>query len=154
MNSILLMDPAILWLILMIALLVIEIVTMGLTTIWFAGGALAAFIAAFLGAVVMVQCILFAAVSFILLIVTRPLAMKYMKGGNPERTNADRLIGKTAMVSQDIDNLAGSGEVMAADVSWTARSRDEGCRISSGSKVKICAIEGVKLIVEEIKEEN
>lgn len=66
---------------------------------------------------------------------------------------ADSLIGRTAVATKEINNLAQTGEVDIADISWTARSGDDLKIIPAGSKVKICAIEGVKLIVEEIKEE-
>lgn len=148
-----LMNPAIIWLGLVILLLVIEIATMGLTTIWFAGGALAAFVATFFGASAAVQRTIFLVLSLALLIITRPIAVKYMKQGQP-KTNADSLIGRIAVVTGRIDNLAQSGEVMIADISWMARSKEDSCVIPAGSRVRICAIEGVKLIVEEIKEEK
>lgn len=148
-----LLTPAIVWLGLMILLLVIEIVTLGLTTVWFAGGALAAFIAACLGASVIVQLIIFVVLSLALLVITRPMAMRYMQKGH-EKTNVESLIGRAAVVTKEINNLAQSGEVILSDVSWTARCVDDACIISAGSKVRICAIEGVKLMVEEIKEEN
>lgn len=147
------MNPAIIWLGLVILLLAIEIPTLGLTTIWFAGGALAAFISTFFGASVPTQRTIFIVLSLALLIITRPMAVKYMKRGHV-RTNADSLIGKMAIVTKEINNLAQSGEVMIADVSWTARSREDAFVVPEGRKVKICAIEGVKLIVEEVKEEN
>lgn len=149
----LLTNPAIIWLGLVILLLAIEIATMGLTTIWFAGGAMAAFISTFFGADAAAQRMIFVVLSLTLLVVTRPIAVKYMKTGKP-RTNADSLIGRVAIVTGEINNLAQSGEVMIADISWTARSREDGCVIPAGCKVRICAIEGVKLIVEEIKEES
>ena len=70
------------------------------------------------------------------------------------KTNADSLIGRLAVVTVEVNNLAQSGEVVLSDVSWTARSKANGSVIPVGSKVRICAIEGVKLIVEEIKEEE
>ncbi len=146
------MDPAIFWLGLVILLLIIEIATMGLTTIWFAGGAMVAFISTFFGADAAMQRTIFLVLSMALLIVTRPAAVRYMRSGH-EKTNAESLIGRTAVVTADIDNLAQSGEVIISDVSWTARSREESCVIPAGSKVRICAIEGVKLIVEEMKSE-
>ena len=66
----------------------------------------------------------------------------------------DSLIGRLAVVTAEINNLGQSGEVILSDVSWTARSKEDGRVIPVGSKVRICAIEGVKLIVEEIKEEE
>lgn len=147
------MNPAIVWLGLVILLLVIEIATMGLTTIWFAGGAMAAFVSTFFGASAAAQRTIFLVLSLALLIITRPIAVKYMKR-DQTKTNADSLIGRTAVVTSEINNLAQSGEVMIADISWTARSRDDSCVIPAGSKVKICTIEGVKLMVEEIKEDK
>ena len=141
------------WLALVAVLLVIEAVTVGLTTVWFAGGALVAAIAAWMGAGQAVQWILFLAVSLVLLIFTRPLAVRYMNR-DISRTNVNSLIGKKAVVIQEINNLAQTGEVMIADVSWTARTKEDGCVVPEGGKVKICAIEGVKLIVEEVKEEK
>lgn len=141
------LDPAMFWLGLVIILLIIEIATMGLTTIWFAGGAIAAFLSTFFGAGPAAQRTIFVVLSLALLILTRPAAVRYMKG-NRTKTNADSLIGRTAVVSQTVSNLAQSGQVIIADVSWTARSRTEAV-IPEGSVVRICAIEGVKLIVEE-----
>jgi len=147
------MDPAILWLGLVILLLIIEIATMGLTTIWFAGGAMAAFFSTFLGATPTVQRTIFVVLSLVLLVLTRPAAVKYMRSGHV-KTNAESLIGRLAVVTAEINNFAQCGEVMIADVSWTARSRTEDRIIPVGSKVRICAIEGVKLIVEETEKQH
>ena len=146
-------DPAILWLGLVIILLVIEIATMGLTTIWFAGGAMVAFFSTFFGASVATQRTIFVVLSLALLVITRPVAVRYMRSGHV-KTNADSLIGRLAVVTVEVNNLAQSGEVVLSDVSWTARSKANGSVIPAGSKGRICAIEGVKLIVEEIKEEE
>lgn len=147
------LDPAIIWLFLVIVLLAVEIATVNLTTIWFAGGAIAAFISTFYGASAGVQRAIFVGLSLLLLVVTRPIALKYVRNGKT-KTNVDSLIGRIAVVTKAIDNLSQSGEVMIADISWTARSLTETSVITVGSRVKICAIEGVKLIVEEIKEEG
>lgn len=145
-------NAALVWLILLVVLLGIELATMGLTTIWFAGGALAAFLSTLLGASPTVQRTIFVVLSLVLLIITRPLALRYMKGGH-EKTNVESLIGKIAVVSSEINNLAGTGEVKIGDITWMVRSRDDRQIIPAGSKVRICAIEGVKLMVEEIKED-
>lgn len=147
------LDPAILWLGLVIILLIIEIATMGLTTIWFAGGAMAAFFSTFFGATPATQRTIFLVLSLALLVVTRPAAVKYMRGSRV-KTNAESLIGRLAVVTAEINNLAQSGEVIISDVSWTAISRMDSNVIPVGSKVKICAIEGVKLIVEKAEEEQ
>ena len=132
-------------------LLVVEAITAGLTTIWFAGGALVAAIACYAGANLTVQILLFLCVSLVLLIFTRPLAMKYF---NKEtiQTNANSLIGKKAVVIQEIDNLAQTGQVRINDIEWTARSADDE-KIGEGTVVTIEEIRGVKLIVKQNKED-
>lgn len=141
------MEPVI-WLIVLAALLVIEALTAGLTTIWFAGGALVAAVAAWLGVGVLKQVGLFLIVSGVLLYFTRPLAVKYL---NKDKiaTNANSLIGKKAVVTKDIDNLAQTGQVRINDVEWTARTFDDSQKVEKGTVVEIKEIRGVKLIVEK-----
>ena len=139
---------AIFWLIAMIVLLGIEVATLGLTTIWFAGGCLAAFAASLLGAGTAAQILVFFVVSLVLLFVTRPIAVKYFNRERT-RTNVDSLIGRTAVVTQDIDNLKGTGAAVVNGQTWTARAREDGQKLAEGTVVKICSISGVKLIVEE-----
>lgn len=143
----LVMGPFI-WLALVAVLLIIEAVTVGLTTVWFAGGALVAAIASWLGAGQAVQWILFLAVSLVLLIFTRPLAVRYMNR-NVSRTNVNSLIGKRAVVIQEINNLAQTGQVKINDLEWMARTKDDDCTISEKSVVIIREVKGVKLIVEK-----
>lgn len=144
------MEP-IIWLGAVAVLLVIEAITTGLTTIWFAGGALAAGIAAYAGAGIGLQLILFLCVSLVLLFFTRPLAMRYMNKGL-EKTNVNGLLGKTAVVIQEIDNLAQTGQVRIGDVEWMARTASDGQKIPANAVVTIKRVSGVKLIVEEKKE--
>ena len=144
------MEQVIFWLVLLIVLVLIEIATLGLTTVWFAGGSLIALIAAAFGAPLYLQAALFIAVSAVLLFFTRPLAMKYFNGSRV-RTNVESLIGKKAVVKEEIDNLKASGLVNVKGQDWTARSARDDVIIPKGSVVCICAISGVKLIVEERK---
>lgn len=144
------MQPLI-WLGILAVLLLIEAITAGLTTIWFAGGALIAAVASYFGADLIVQLLLFLCVSLVLLIFTRPLALKYFNKKTIQ-TNVNSLIGKKAVVIQDIDNLAQIGKVQINDIEWTARSTDDGKKISKDAIVFIREIHGVKLIVEEYKE--
>ena len=125
--------------------------TVGLTTTGLSGGALVAAIACYAGANLTVQILLFLCVSLVLLIFTRPLAMKYF---NKEtiQTNANSLIGKKAVVIQEIDNLAQTGQVRINDIEWTARSADDE-KIGEGTVVTIEEIRGVKLIVKQNKED-
>ena len=140
------MNPVV-WLVILIVLLVIEVITLGLSTIWFAGGALAAFIAALAGAGMAVQVVLFLAVSIVLLLFTRPVVMKYLNK-NKTATNADSLIGEQAVVTKTINNLMGRGEVFINGMDWTARSGQEDEVIEKDTVVRILRIDGVKLIVE------
>lgn len=134
------------WLLLIAALLVVEAMTAGLTTIWFAGGAAVALVCAFLGGPFWLQTGLFAAVSLILLLVTRPLALKYMRKGNG-KNSLDRMIGKEVLVTEKIDNLQGTGEAQLDGQFWMARSDDSDQTIEKGEVAVIRSIQGVKLIV-------
>ena len=139
---------AVVWLIVLVVLLAAEAVTLGLTTIWFAGGALTAFAMAIAGIEVFLQIIVFCTVSILLLILTRPAAVKLFNKGRM-KTNAESLIGETAVVTAQIDNLAGKGQVQVKGQYWTARTPEDGVQIERGRTVKIKKISGVKLIVEE-----
>lgn len=139
------MEP-LFWLVLLVILLIFEIITLGLTTIWFAGGALAAFLLSLAGAGFWPQLMIFLAVSFALLFFTRPIAAKYINK-NTTKTNAEGLIGKSARVIIDINNQEGNGQAIVEGQEWTARSEDDDIIIPVGSIVEIVQIKGVKLIV-------
>ena len=134
------------WMILFILLLVIELLTMGLTTIWFAGGALVATLAAAVHAPLWVQIVLFLAVSALLLFFTRPVAVKYFNKDRV-RTNVEGLIGQQAIVISEINNLQGIGQVTVNGQEWSARSTDEEATIPVGTVVVVEHVSGVKLIV-------
>ena len=137
----------IIWLILLIVFAASEAATVGLTSIWFAG-ALTALIAALLGGPLWDQITLFLAVSLLCLAAVRPLA-KRLLNSRVEPTNADRVIGAQAQVTEDIDNIHGRGAVVIRGMTWSARSQDGG-PISAGTMVKVLRIEGVKVFVEPI----
>ncbi len=136
------------WLIIFVVLLIIEIITMGLTTIWFAGGALAAFLAGVIGFGVTVQVVVFLAVSAILLVITRPIAVKFF---NQERqkTNAESLIGHMGLVTEEIDTLKSVGTVEVNGQEWSAKTDEPEERIRKDAVVVVEGIQGVKLIVRE-----
>lgn len=140
------------WVILLVGLLLIEVATMGLTTIWFAGGALAAAILAALHCPYYIQIATFIVISVVLICFTRPIAVRYF---NKDRvkTNAESMVGKKAIVTGAIDNIKARGQVTVSGMEWTARSTSDEVTIPEGSVVTIVAISGVKLIVEERKEE-
>jgi membrane protein implicated in regulation of membrane protease activity len=145
------LNMTVIWLVILVALVVIELLTMGLTTIWFAGGALVATVASLFGAPLAVQVILFLAASGLLLYFTRPLAVKYFNKDRV-RTNAESLVGRQAIVISEIDNLQGIGQVNVGGMEWSARTRVDGVKLPVGTVTTILAINGVKLIVEERKE--
>ncbi len=134
------------WLVLFVILLVIEIFTMGLTTIWFAGGAVLAFIMAYVGFGAPGQIIVFLLSSIILLVLTRPLAVKFFNKER-QRTNAESLIGQKAIVIERIDTLHGVGRAEVNGMEWSAKTDDLEAVIEVGEIVKIDGIQGVKLIV-------
>ena len=136
----------IMWLGILAELLVIEGLTTALTTIWFAGGALVAAIAAGIGMGIVPQLLLFFCVSLVLLLFTRPAALKLMNKGT-EKTNVEGLLGKSAVVIQQIDNLAQTGQVRINDIEWMARTSDDSVTIPVGTEVVIEAVHGVRLIV-------
>ena len=138
----------VLWLIALIVFAVGEAITVGLTSVWFAVGALGALIAAGFGAALWLQVVVFLALSGVTLLLVRPLAKKFLTP-RYQATNADRVIGATALVTEEIDNLKGSGLVNISGQVWTARSADGG-RIKAGAVVSVLRIEGVKLIVEPV----
>lgn len=133
------------WFGLLVLFGVVEAATVTLASIWFMAGALAALIAALCGAPLAVQIVLFLAVSVLLLACLRPLVRKYV---TPKitATNADSVIGKTAVVTESIDNVNAQGAVKVGSVVWTARSTD-GSPIPAGALVRADRIEGVKLYV-------
>lgn len=139
------------WLLIFIVLLVIEIGTMGLTTIWFAGGVLAAFIMGIIGFGTGVQIAVFSIVSIVLLVSTRPIALKYF---NKERqkTNAESLIGKQALVLEEVDTLHNKGVVEVNGQEWSAKTEEPSGVIAKNTVVTIEGIQGVKLIIKEKEE--
>lgn len=136
----------IIWLVIFIVMLGIEIATLGLTTIWFAGGALVSTLVAAIGLPLYVQIPVFLVVSVVLLLFTRPIAQKYF---NKERikTNAESLVGQTAVVTESINNLKGMGKAVINGQEWTARSVDDSAELQKETQATIVAIEGVKLVL-------
>ena len=133
------------WLVVFILLILIELATMGLTTIWFAGGAVAGFVASMLGANVVIQAAAFFAVSILLLFFTRPFAVRYINS-NKTKTNVDGLIGQEALVLEEINNIRETGCARLEGKEWTARSMNDTV-IPKDTVVTVERIEGVKLIV-------
>lgn len=140
------------WTGLLVAFTIGEGVTVGLTSIWFAAGSLAALICALLGGPLWLQIVLFVVISALCLLAIRPLARRYLNN-KVEPTNADRIIGNEAMVTEAIDNLQAAGAVRVGGVIWTARSED-GASIPAGTLVRVLRIEGVKVFVAPVQSEE
>ncbi len=141
-------EMMIIWLVILIVAIGIEIGTLGLTTIWFAGGALIAMIAAAFNLPLAVQILLFLVVSLVLLVFTRPVAVKYFNKDRI-RTNVESMVGRQAIVVSEIDNIQGIGQVTVGGQEWSARSSDDNVRLDVGAVVEVVAVSGVKLIVKE-----
>ncbi len=141
----------IVWLALLIIFAVAEAATVGLTSVWFAIGSLGALVCALAGGNIWLQLGIFIVLSLVCLVALRPLAKQYLNN-RVEPTNADRVIGQEARVTQDIDNIQGTGAVTIGGVTWTARSEHD-TPIPAGAMVRVLRIEGVKVMVEKSKEE-
>lgn len=139
----------IVWLILLVAFIVLEASTVTVVSIWFAAGALAALIAGLLGAQLWLQIALFLLVSAVCLAALRPVIKKYLKP-RIVPTNVDAILNAQGYVTEDIDNLAASGQVKLGAMEWTARSSD-GTVIPKGTLVKVDKIEGVKAFVSKVE---
>ena len=135
----------IIWLVACIIFFAIEAATPALVSVWFGIGALASLIIAALGGQLWLQIADFIVVSAIALVATRPLAKKYLDKKH-EATNFDMVIGKTAVVTEEIDNLNAKGAVSCMGKEWSART-EEHTIIPVGAEVTVLKIEGVKLIV-------
>lgn len=142
---------SIFWLVAFVILVGIEVATMALTTIWFAGGALVAFLLSLFGLSVEIQLAAFVAVSFLLLFLTRPFTSRFINSGTV-KTNAEGLIGREARVTSEIDNEQGTGSAVVDGQEWTARAKESHAVYPAGMTVRILDIQGVKLIVGTNKE--
>ena len=132
------------------AFLAAEGATVALVSVWFAAGCLVALIAALFGAPLWLQLLLFVAVSVGLLAMLRPLVRKFFRPGL-SRTNVDAVIGTQGFVTEEIDNVAASGQVKLGAMPWTARSTS-GQPIPAGTRVRVDKVEGVKVYVSPAEE--
>lgn len=138
------------WIVAAIIFIIIEAATMGLATIWFAFASIAAWIVQILGMPPLGQIAVFLIFSAVLLYFTRPIALKYFKVGRV-KTNADRLVGETGKVTEEIDNINAKGLVKISGQIWTSRS-EKNKVIPVDTLVKVIRIDGVKLIVNELED--
>ncbi len=136
------------WLGLAVVLAIVEAATAGLVTIWLVLGALVAWVSALIGLPFVFQLFIFLIVSYVLLILTRPVIKKWLSH-KKVKTNADRFIGQIGLVTEKIDAVEGTGQVKVGGQIWSAVPVN-GNEIELGNKVRITAITGVKLVVSQI----
>lgn len=139
------------WLLLAAIFVVIEIITLGLTTIWFAVGAFVAAIAGAFGAPLWLQVIIFLVVAVVMIVMIRPLATKHLND-KAEKTNVEAVVGKNGTVIETIDNAKGTGRVQLDGMEWMARTAETGVILEKDTSVKVLEVSGVKLIVEKVSE--
>ena len=143
---------ALIWTLAVIGFGIAEALTVQLVSSWLAGGAFAALIAALAGAPQRWQLWIFLSVSAVLLVCTYPIVKRFRSRKKSVPTNKDALIGEKAIITEDIDNIAEKGALKLHGIEWSARS-ENGSAIKKGAVVRICSVSGVKLFVEEIKED-
>jgi membrane protein implicated in regulation of membrane protease activity len=137
------------WVALVVVFALVEVFTLGLTTIWFALAAVVMVFLSFLNIPLAVQILIFLAISALLLVFTRPVALKKFKMGK-EKTNIDSLIGKRALVIKPIGEFE-TGEVKVSGQIWSARTENN-AEIAEGTKCEVLRVEGVRLIVRPVTE--
>ena len=140
------------WLALAVVFLIVEAASVSVVSLWFAFGALAAMIAGFCGGEVWLQVVLFFAVSAVTLALLRPFVKRYLQP-RQTKTNVDSLLGAEGLVTEDVDNLSGRGQIKIGGMYWTARSSSD-VQIPQGTLIRIDRIEGVKAFVTPVTEEN
>ncbi len=141
----------IIWVVLFAVFVVFEAVTVQLVSIWFAIGCIGGIVANLCGASAVLQIAVVVILSIICLIITKPLAKKLTKNKTDSKTNADLLIGKEAILLEDVDNVRETGYIKVNGVEWNVKSFDNKL-ISKGTKVEVKNIVGSKLIVDIVKE--
>lgn len=137
------------WLIVFVVFAALELVSLGMTCIWFAIGALAACVTSLFTGNWIIQAMVFIIVTAVVLILLRPIAVKHING-KAEKTNIESIEGKIGKVISDIDNINAKGMVKIDGMDWTARSQGNEV-IKEGTLVEVTSVEGVKVIVKEVK---
>ena len=136
------------WVAILAVLIIVEICTLALTTIWFAGGAFAALIASLITDNLALECGLFVAVSAVLLLILRPSVVRRFNRRRA-KTNVEAVAGKVVRVIEPVDNIANRGRVAVDGMEWTARSSEDGTTFDVGENAVVVRVEGVKMIIEK-----
>ena len=144
-------DWVFIWLAVIILTIIIEIITVGLTSIWLTGGGIAALVVCLLGGHWGLQLAVFFVVTFILIYFTRPWALKYIES-RKTATNYEEVIGKTVRIIEDVDNVKETGKAIYNGMEWTARAKVDTETFSLDEQARVVGVQGVKLILEKIAE--
>ncbi|MDD6192897.1 MAG: NfeD family protein [Lachnospiraceae bacterium] len=144
-------DWVFIWLAVIILTIIIEIITVGLTSIWLTGGGIAALVVCLLGGHWGLQLAVFFVVTFILIYFTRPWALKYIES-RKTATNYEEVIGKTVRIIEDVDNVKETGKAIYNGMEWTARAKVDTETFSMDEQARVVGVQGVKLILEKIAE--
>lgn len=144
-------DWVFIWLAVIILTIIIEIITVGLTSIWLTGGGIAALVVCLLGGHWGLQLAVFFVVTFILIYFTRPWALKYIES-RKTATNYEEVIGKTVRIIEDVDNVKETGKAIYNGMEWTARAKVDTETFSLNEQARVVGVQGVKLILEKIAE--
>ena len=140
------------WLVFLLIFVGVELLTVGLTSIWFAAGSLVALLLAVCHAPIWLQILAFVVVSTGLLLATKPFVKKQINA-RTETTNADSIIGMQIRISEQVNNINQTGMAVVRGQEWTVRTNSDQEVIEAGQMAKVIEIQGVKLIVEGTKEE-
>ena len=135
------------WIGIAVVMAVIETSTVQLVSVWFVIGALCAALASIFTDNIVIQTVVFVAVSLVALVITRPLVQKFKKNNKKTNTNADRVIGETGVMLSDISEIDDIARVKVRGEVWSAKTDNP--PLEKGDRVRVLAIEGVKLIVEK-----
>ncbi len=138
------------WAVLTVVLIGAEIATVHLISVWFGAGSLVAFVSSFFAIDFYVQIIIFIAVSIILLLATRPFVKNFLNSSGHVKTNADSIIGKSCVVTEEVNSLAGTGRAFVDGLSWSAKSADNNAIFKEKDVCEVIDIQGVTLIVKAI----
>ncbi|MDY4792752.1 MAG: NfeD family protein [Pararoseburia sp.] len=144
-------DWVFIWLAVIILTIIIEIITVGLTSIWLTGGGIAALVVCLLGGHWGLQLAVFFVVTFLLIYFTRPWALKYIES-RKTATNYEEVIGKTVRIIEDVDNVKETGKAIYNGMEWTARAKVDTETFSMDEQARVVGVQGVKLILEKIAE--
>lgn len=135
-----------LWLGVIVVTIVVEIITVGLTSIWLTGGALAALIVCALGGHWGLQLAVFFILTFLLLYFTRPWAIKHINN-KKIKTNYEETIGKEVRITETVDNRRGTGKAIYNGMEWTVRSAEDDVTFAPEELAFVKSVQGVKLIL-------